>query len=90
MIKLKLMDRERTLIYDWIENMREGAERYGGWSVVFPEEAMVEEKLRAPSREISFTRHQLELILDWAEASAISDAEKLLMARVKGALEQNP
>ena len=88
MITLKLTERERGLIRLWIETMREQDGHWGDGAVEFPEERRVEEKLGAP--EPSFTRVQLELIIDWAATAAITDDERLLVRRIEEALKQNP
>jgi len=68
MIEIELTKRERELIHQWIERMKEESMHWGDGEFVFTDEAIVEHKLEKPGLT-RITRHHLGLILDWSEST---------------------
>jgi hypothetical protein len=90
MVVMNLTPRERRLIQQWLETLRESAGHWGDGEVTFPDEAIVEHKLdeAGPAR---FTRFHLELIMEWAESThhnlAFTVEELELLRRIREALQ---
>lgn len=89
MIEIELSPLERELVRHWIGAMREDSGHWGDGEAIFPDEAIVEEKL-GKSGPRHFTRHHLELILEWAESSHLGLAytvdELMLIEKIKKAI----
>lgn len=87
MIDVELSSRERKLIRDWIDFEQRGSSRFGDDPIILPEEVIVEHKLEHEG-PVRFTRHQLELLLEWAEESPkLMVEEEALVKKIKEALE---
>jgi hypothetical protein len=89
MVTIDLTSRERRLIQQWIETMRESCSHWGDGEVTFPDEAIVEHKLDETG-PVRITRYHLGLIVEWSEAShhnfAFTVEELELLRRIRAAL----
>lgn len=88
MIPLSFTPRERELIRQWYETLRERSGHFGDGEVTTPDEAIVLAKLESTG-EVLFHPHHLEMLVQWAETAihtAITAEEVSLLEKILAVL----